>query len=189
MTDMTTPSLHERALGAYLGFAVGDALGATVEFMIRREIETTYQRHETIVGGGWLRLAPGQVTDDTEMTMCLGRAILEGETWDVARVCEQFATWLRGHPVDVGNTCRRGIRRYISDGSVSGPFNEGDAGNGALMRNLPVVLATLADEAALALDHRAEPCDPSSPALRRGGSGARADDPCAACGRRRGRGS
>src|SRR4051794_27704710 len=148
MTNMTTPSLHERALGAYLGFAVGDALGATVEFMTRREIEAAYGRHETIIGGGWLRLAPGQVTDDTDMTLCLGRAILEGETWDVARVCEQFATWLRGHPVDVGNTCRRGIRRYISDGSVSGPFNEGDAGNGALMRNLPVVLATLADEAA-----------------------------------------
>ena len=142
------PGLHERALGAYLGFAAGDALGATVEFMTRREIETTYRRHETITGGGWLRLAPGQVTDDTEMTLCVGRAILEAETWDVTRVCEQFTAWLRSKPVDVGNTCRRGIRRYMADGSVGGPFNEGDAGNGALMRNLPVVLATLTDEAA-----------------------------------------
>jgi ADP-ribosyl-[dinitrogen reductase] hydrolase len=142
------PTLHERALGAYLGFAAGDALGATVEFMTRREIEAAYRRHETIVGGGWLRLAPGQVTDDTEMTLCVGRAILEDEAWDAVRVCEQFATWLRGKPVDVGNTCRRGIRRFMADGSVCGAFNEGDAGNGALMRNLPVVLATLADEAA-----------------------------------------
>ncbi len=142
------PTLEERALGAYLGFAAGDALGATVEFMTRREIEAAYRRHETITGGGWLRLAPGQVTDDTEMALCLGRAILQGPAWDVARVCEQFATWLRSKPVDVGGTCRRGIRRYMGDGSVSGPFNEGDAGNGALMRNLPVVLATLNDEAA-----------------------------------------
>jgi len=87
------PTLHERALGAYLGFAAGDALGATVEFMTRREIETAYRTHETIVGGGWLRLAPGQVTDDTEMAMCVGRAVLEAKTRDVARVCEQFATW------------------------------------------------------------------------------------------------
>jgi ADP-ribosyl-[dinitrogen reductase] hydrolase len=145
---MTMPSLHERALGAYLGFAAGDALGATVEFMNRREIEAAYGRHETITGGGWLRLAPGQVTDDTEMTIGVGRAILEAPAWDVARVCEQFAAWLRGKPVDVGNTCRRGIRRYMGDGSVCGPLNEGDAGNGALMRNLPVVLATLADETA-----------------------------------------
>jgi ADP-ribosyl-[dinitrogen reductase] hydrolase len=140
--------LHERALGAYLGFAAGDALGATVEFMTSGEIRTAYGRHETITGGGWLRLAPGQVTDDTEMALCLGRAILEAETWDVGRVCEQFAAWLRGKPVDVGNTCRRGIRRYMADGSVGGTFSEGDAGNGALMRNLPVVLATLADKAA-----------------------------------------
>jgi ADP-ribosyl-[dinitrogen reductase] hydrolase len=142
------PTLYQRALGAYLGFAAGDALGATVEFMTRREIEAAYRRHETIVGGGWLRLAPGQVTDDTEMALCVGRAILEAKTWDVARVCERFATWLRGKPVDVGATCRRGIRRYINEGSVSGVSNEGDAGNGALMRNLPVVLATLRDEAA-----------------------------------------
>nr|WP_294529706.1 ADP-ribosyl-[dinitrogen reductase] hydrolase [uncultured Rhodopila sp.] len=145
---MTVPTLRDRALGAYLGFAAGDALGATVEFMTRGEIETTYRRHETITGGGWLRLAPGQVTDDTEMALCLGRAILEADTWDVARVCGQFAAWLRGKPVDIGNTCRRGIRRFMADGSVCGPYNEGDAGNGALMRNLPVVLATLTDEAA-----------------------------------------
>jgi ADP-ribosylglycohydrolase len=104
------PTLHERALGAYLGFAAGDALGATVEFMTRREIETAYRRHETIVAGGSQRLATGQATVDTEMAMCAGRAILEARAWDVARVCEQFATWLRGKPVDVG------IRRYMADG-------------------------------------------------------------------------
>src|SRR3954471_21453828 len=114
MTDVTMPSLHERALGAYLGFAVGDALGALIEFMTRREIETAYGRHETIMGGGWLRLAPGQVTDDTEMTMCLGRAILEGETWDVVRACEHFATWLRGNPVDVGNQGNR-VNEYVTN--------------------------------------------------------------------------
>jgi ADP-ribosyl-[dinitrogen reductase] hydrolase len=142
------PSLHDRALGAYLGFAAGDALGATVEFMTSGEIKSAYGQHETIIGGGWLRLKPGQVTDDTEMALCLGRAILAAETWDVARVCDQFATWLKAKPVDVGNTCRRGIQRYIKDGSVAGPFNDGDAGNGALMRNLPVVLATLTDQEA-----------------------------------------
>ena len=31
--------VHDRAMGAYLGLAIGDALGATVEFMTRREIK------------------------------------------------------------------------------------------------------------------------------------------------------
>ena len=55
-------SLEDRALGAYLGLAVGDALGATVEFMTKGEIAAQYGTLNKIVGGGWLRLQPGQVT-------------------------------------------------------------------------------------------------------------------------------
>jgi ADP-ribosyl-[dinitrogen reductase] hydrolase len=50
--------------------------------------------------------------------------------------------------VDCGNTCRRGIQRYLRDGSLAGPLSDGDGGNGALMRNLPAALATLGDDAA-----------------------------------------
>lgn len=139
--------LFDQALGAYLGLAVGDALGATVEFMTSGEIAAQYGRHRDIVGGGWLRLKPGQVTDDTTMSLALGDALLDGRRkgrpFDTRLMAEAFAQWWRGKPVDCGNTCRRGIMRYIADGSLAGPFNEGDAGNGALMRNLPVVLATL----------------------------------------------
>jgi ADP-ribosyl-[dinitrogen reductase] hydrolase len=53
---------------------------------------------------------------------------------------------LKRVPVDVGNTTRRGIRRYIVDGSTSSLPNEGDGGNGACVRNLPVALATLDDD-------------------------------------------
>jgi ADP-ribosyl-[dinitrogen reductase] hydrolase len=144
------PSTRDRALGAYLGLAVGDALGATVEFMTRREIEHKYKVHDRIVGGGWLNLKPGQVTDDTEMSLALGGALLEHRGFGAKAVCDAFLKWLLTKPVDVGNTCRRGIRRYMTDGSVESPFNDGDAGNGAAMRNLPVVLATLNDDAAFA---------------------------------------
>jgi ADP-ribosyl-[dinitrogen reductase] hydrolase len=116
--------------------------------MTAGEIAARYGNHCRIVGGGWLKLDPGQVTDDTEMSLCVGNAIIAADGWDAHGVCEQFSQWLRGVPADVGNTCRRGIRRYILDGSVSTPFNEGDAGNGACMRNLPVALATLNDPAA-----------------------------------------
>jgi ADP-ribosylglycohydrolase len=46
-----------RSLGAYLGFACGDALGATVEFMSPGQIQQRYGRHTEIIGGGWLGLA------------------------------------------------------------------------------------------------------------------------------------
>ena len=149
-------SLLDKALGAYLGLALGGALGATVEFMTPREIQHRFAAqggvHRHIVGGGWLKLAAGQVTDDTTMSLALGDALLRGERlgkpFDTRLIAEAFLAWWRGKPVDCGNTCRRGILRFLQQGSVSGEPNDGDAGNGALMRNLPVALATLGDDAA-----------------------------------------
>ncbi|WP_341888511.1 ADP-ribosyl-[dinitrogen reductase] hydrolase [Variovorax sp. YR752] len=147
-------TIFDRALGAYLGLAIGDALGATVEFMTPREIAHRFAAqggvHRHIIGSGWLKLPPGQVTDDTTMSLALGDALLRGERlgrrFDTQLIAEAYLAWWRGKPVDCGNTCRRGIQRFLRDGSLSGPPNEGDAGNGALMRNLPAVLATLGDD-------------------------------------------
>jgi ADP-ribosyl-[dinitrogen reductase] hydrolase len=136
-------SRENRALAAFLGLAIGDALGATVEFMTRGEIASAYGVHKKIIGGGWLKLKPGDVTDDTQMSLALGRSLIRRGGFDARDICEEFAGWLRSGPPDVGNTCRRGIRRYIVHGTVCGAFSEGDAGNGAAMRVLPVALATL----------------------------------------------
>ncbi|MBT9597267.1 MAG: ADP-ribosyl-[dinitrogen reductase] hydrolase [Vitreoscilla sp.] len=149
-------AVADRALGAYLGLAIGDALGATVEFMTPREIAHRFAHqggvHRHIIGGGWLKLAPGQVTDDTTMSLALGDALLRGEQtsgrFDTRTIADGFVAWWRGRPADCGNTCRRGIQRYLAHGSLQGPASDGDAGNGALMRNLPVALATLGDDAA-----------------------------------------
>ena len=147
---MTALSVEDRALAAFLGLAIGDALGATVEFMTKGEIAARYGVHRNIVGGGWLRLAPGGVTDDTEMALALGRSLVRCGQLDIRDICDEFAAWLKAGPIDVGNTCRRGIRRYITQGAVEGPLFDGDAGNGAAMRILPVALATVAhpDQAA-----------------------------------------
>jgi ADP-ribosyl-[dinitrogen reductase] hydrolase len=141
------PELADRALGAYLGFALGDALGATVEFLTPTEIHRQYGTHQNIIGGGWLKLPRGAVTDDTTLSLALGQAIVEHPEWDMRAVADAFVAWLRARPVDCGNTCRRGIQRYMIDGTLSGRPAESDAGNGALMRNLPVVLATMTDVA------------------------------------------
>ncbi len=158
MTEHAAPPygvLWDRALGAYLGLALGDALGATTEFMTPREIAHRFAAqggvHRHIVGGGWLKLARGQVTDDTTMSLALGQALLRGHAlgrgFDTQLIADGFVAWWRGKPVDCGNTCRRGIQRYLQHGTLSGPPNDGDGGNGALMRNLPVALATLGDDA------------------------------------------
>lgn len=136
-------SILDKALGAYLGFACGDALGATVEFMSPKQIRQRYGVHREMIGGGWLALEAGQVTDDTQMSLALGQAIIDHSGWNIQAVADHFVAWLDSDPPDVGNTCRRGIVRYRDDGELYGLPRDDDAGNGACMRNLPVLLATL----------------------------------------------
>jgi ADP-ribosyl-[dinitrogen reductase] hydrolase len=119
---------------------VGDALGATTEFLTPREIKEKYGVHENIIGGGWLRLKAGQVTDDTEMSLALGNSILVHHGVEAEAVAKAFSEWMRKKPIDIGNTVRRGIVHYRHSGEVSVAVNEFDAGNGACMRSLPVAL-------------------------------------------------
>jgi ADP-ribosyl-[dinitrogen reductase] hydrolase len=135
-----------RARAAFIGLAIGDALGGPVEFMTASEIRVRHGILKEIVGGGWLRLKPGNVTDDTEMALCIARALVAAGGWTLTGIADNFAAWLKGKPADVGDTCRRGIRNYLLKGQVETPFNEWDAGNGALMRMLPVALFTLGDD-------------------------------------------
>jgi len=141
--------IRARARAAFVGLAVGDALGATVEFFTASEVRAQFGVHRNIVGGGWLRLHPGEVTDDTEMSLCIARAITDSGAFSRRAIADRFAAWLKGRPTDVGSTCRKGIRSYILDGIVEVPPGAWDAGNGAAMRMLPIALFTLGDDALL----------------------------------------
>ena len=132
----------DRAIAAYLGLAIGDALGATVEFMTPREIAAQYHVHDTLRGGGWLHLKPGQVTDDTTMSLALGSSILAQGKVDAHAAAQAFDNWMRGKPVDIGNTVRRNLLQFRQTGKPEAPYSDNDAGNGAAMRVLPVALAT-----------------------------------------------
>lgn len=133
--------LAERAVAAYVGLAIGDALGATVEFMTPKEIRAHHGVHENITGGGWLRLKAGQVTDDTTMALALGESILAAGRVDALAAADAFDAWMRAKPVDIGNTVRRNLVSFRSSRNPEAPLSEHDAGNGAAMRLLPVALA------------------------------------------------
>jgi ADP-ribosyl-[dinitrogen reductase] hydrolase len=130
--------------------AVGDALGATVEFMTPAEIRARFGVHDEVVGGGWLRLRPGAVTDDTEMTLCVARSIDAVGRFDGRTAMEGFVRWMRGSPADIGSTVRKGIRDYLLKGEIGVPRSEWGGGNGAAMRMAPVALLTLGDAEGLA---------------------------------------
>ena len=77
----------DKVLGAFLDVAIGDALGGSLEFMSAEEIRAIYGGLVTeMVGGGWLNLAPGEITDDTQMTLCVAEGIAECKSGGSERI-------------------------------------------------------------------------------------------------------
>jgi ADP-ribosyl-[dinitrogen reductase] hydrolase len=138
-----------RYLGAMLGLAAGDALGATLEFMSREQVKARYPEvHRDLLGGGPFDWAPGAWTDDTQMAACVARGILKNPTDPVPAVGEEFMDWFKSGPADVGNTIRRALSLFPRLGSwdavseqIWSELGERAGGNGALMRTLPAHLA------------------------------------------------
>ena len=93
-----------------------------------------------------MHLRPGRVTDDTEMNLALGRALVAARGYDGHVVANEYVMWMRSKPVDMGSTVRHGIRAYIESETLEQEENDWMGGNGALMRNLPSILACLGDE-------------------------------------------
>jgi len=143
---LTEPErIIRRAQAAFLGLALGDALGATTEFMTPTEIRSRFKTHRQIVGGGWLHLKAGRVTDDTEMSLAIARALLRRGGWDLHEIAHELVAWMRSKPIDIGATVRKGLRNVMLKEQLETPYNDGDAGNGAAMRMAPVALFTLGD--------------------------------------------
>jgi ADP-ribosylglycohydrolase len=142
--------MNERARGALLGLAVGDALGTTYEF---EEIEQRgYPGLATgpaidVTGGGPFGLAAGQITDDTQMAICLARSLAEQRSLDVSDVARRYVAWTE-EAFDIGNQTRDALTR-IARGTapeVAGlatwrQSGRRAAGNGSLMRTVPIAVA------------------------------------------------
>jgi ADP-ribosyl-[dinitrogen reductase] hydrolase len=79
------------------------------------------------------------------MALCIARAVSKNQGWSREAIAQQFAAWLKSRPVDCGDTCRKGIRAFMLNGTLEVPYNQWDGGNGAAMRMLPAALLSLPD--------------------------------------------
>ncbi|WP_018935397.1 ADP-ribosylglycohydrolase family protein [Thioalkalivibrio sp. ALJ24] len=139
------PALLDRYRGALLGLACGDALGTTLEF----RPPGTFAPITDMAGGGPFGLQPGQWTDDTSMAIALAESLMERGGFDACDQMNRYVHWWRegyasstGECFDIGNTVRAALSRYERSGHpMSGLDNPRSAGNGSLMRLVPVPLA------------------------------------------------
>ena len=150
---------RERFVGCLVGLALGDALGAPLEFMPRDEIAATFGEVRELIGGGWLNVEPGEYTDDTQLALAIAESIVRQGRIEPPDIAARFVAWLQTGPKDVGNITRTAIR-YHEQGlpwrevgpRVMADFPGGSAGNGSLMRCAPVGLFQSQRPAALLRD-------------------------------------
>ncbi|MCB2051355.1 MAG: ADP-ribosylglycohydrolase family protein [Novosphingobium sp.] len=144
LPDCAEESIVDRALGAMLGLAIGDALGTTLEFSAR----DTRPRLINMLGGGPFALKSGQWTDDTAMALALMESLTRNANFDEADLMTRFVAWheqgtysCTGSCFDIGGTVREALRRYKASGNpIAGATDPMSAGNGSLMRLAPVAI-------------------------------------------------
>jgi ADP-ribosyl-[dinitrogen reductase] hydrolase len=147
-------AIDDRAVGALVGLAVGDAIGTTLEFS-RRDAQPALT---DMVGGGPFRLQPGEWTDDTAMALALADSLAADPDLDEADLMSRFVDWQRsgsysctGRCFDIGVTTRQALSRFRASGNpVAGSTDQMSAGNGSLMRLSPVAIRHWSEPESLA---------------------------------------
>ena len=139
---MSHVEIQDRKRGALFGLAIGDALGAAVEF----KPPGTFEAVTNYRAGGPHGLSAGEWTDDTSMALALADSISHAG-WDLNDQAHRYVSWWRkgeysvnGRCFDIGITIRAALSRFerSSDALRSGDPSEQASGNGSIMRLAPV---------------------------------------------------
>jgi len=131
---------QDRYRGALIGFLVGDSLGSTTEFMTQAEVKEQYGVHQEIIGGGAFDWPKGSVTDDSDMALCVARSLVACGGYNLRDIANRFVDWFNTDPADIGCTVWDGLELYTKTGELQRPYSYDQAGNGGLMRELPLIL-------------------------------------------------
>ncbi len=133
---------RDRAIGSLLGLAVGDALGAAIEFQPKPQFAIL----EDMASGGPHHLQRGQWTDDTAMALTLAGSLIAVPELDASDLMQRFLDWrdtgacsCTGVCFDIGKQTSAALERFRREGDpLAGSTDPNASGNGALMRLAPV---------------------------------------------------
>ena len=144
-----TSPIHDRIAGALVGLAIGDALGAPVEFSPRG----TFAPVTAYRSGGRFKLPAGAWTDDTAMSLCLAESLIKNDGLNVTDLLDNFCDWAEtgsntstGIAVGIGQNTLRVLGDYRRNGYLKAlRFGAKNDGNGSLMRLAPVACYAYSD--------------------------------------------
>ena len=142
------------ALGCITGAFIGDSIGSFLEFL-KNPSQFEVAKAMKMEGGGPFSLNPGQVTDDSEIALCLAQGLIEGKgKLDLDHIAAYYGKWLNSSPFDLGNTIGTAFQA-VRDFDLSEPHkhqlsskmtsraaisNISSQSNGCLMRITPLAV-------------------------------------------------
>jgi len=159
---------RERALGALIGLAVGDAVGMPTQSLSRDAVRARFGRITALLPGPddspiAAGLPAGSVTDDTEQALLVADLLVEDAgRIDAGRLAARLADWeesmrRRGSLDLLGPSTRRAVRAVL-DGTPPALAGTTGTTNGAAMRIAPVGVAVGIDDPGRLLDRVEEAC-------------------------------
>lgn len=149
------PDELDSAVGMFVGLAIGDAMGAPIEFQPSREPIDYVRSYQE---GGFHSVSKGEFTDDTSMALAMADAFIQARGLNPNLIMDNFLKWKnegayspRGVMFDCGNTVHKALRKYEQDKSnpFTGDTDPMSAGNGGLMRLAPAILAARSEAEAI----------------------------------------
>jgi ADP-ribosylglycohydrolase len=142
----------DRALGAFYGLAIGDALGMPTQMLPRGVVKDLFGELTWFAPGPDVNeisagLPAGRVTDDTDQAVIVARTVIDGDgSIDLALLAERLLDWERemaaaGSLDLLGPSTKRALAA-VSAGAAPGESGRTGDTNGAAMRITPVGIAT-----------------------------------------------
>jgi ADP-ribosyl-[dinitrogen reductase] hydrolase len=117
LTEADDNEILRRMQGSLVGLAVGDALGASVEFRPNAYMQQ-HPVSDMLDGGTW-GLKAGQWTDDTSMALCLAASLIVKGGFDGYDQLVRYKWWYRkgymsstGTCFDIGSATRQAIVEF-----------------------------------------------------------------------------
>ena len=154
LTFKDLDEFEDLSKGCLIGAFLGDSIGSYLDMNEEILSEELVNKALDLPGGGTFDLNPGQITEDSELSLSLMRGLIDGDgKFSLEMIVKYYKDWFFSNPFDIGETLRHSFTSllFVHDQEnyshmvnvvtiASQKKNMKSQGNGSLMRIAPLAI-------------------------------------------------